>query len=82
MIYVDVYIPALDQDFDTFMDDECESSVILQEMIGMLHKIAGQEGEPDSSGFTLFSATGGFPIPPKSSLKACGVVSGSRLILT
>ena len=81
MIYVDVYVPSVDEVYDFEVDENC----LVQEMTAgiavLLHKKTASAGEPLTEGFAVFSRRDGCALPPGRTVRECGIESGCRLIL-
>lgn len=81
MILVDIYVPSLDKTYDFQVDEKVpvESLIVeIAEMIGNETK-SGKKADPEK--FYLCSLDREMIFPAKSSLQACGMKNGSRLML-
>ena len=81
MIYVDVYVPSVDEVYDFEVDENCLVEEMTAAITGILHKKTASAGESPAPGFMMFSGKDGCALPPGLTVCECGIDSGSRLIL-
>ncbi|MCD8074996.1 MAG: EsaB/YukD family protein [Lachnospiraceae bacterium] len=81
MIMVDVYVPALGQTYDFSLDEMARLKDITEELADMIGQKEQSELQGDVRGLLLCSGTDGRVLPSGSTLSACGIRNGYRLML-
>lgn len=81
MIMVDVQVPALDTVYDFSVSEEVQISVLIEEISEMICQREKMQMPDELKGLNLCDVKKGQILPNSSTLKECGVVTGSRLIL-
>lgn len=81
MIMVDVQVPALDAVYDFTLSEEVQIGVLIEEITEMICQREKMQMPEELEGLNLCDVNKGQILPNKSTLKECGVVTGSRLIL-
>ncbi len=79
MILVDVEIVCIQEVRDFWLNEELTTGKIASEMAAILRNL--QREEESAEGFLLCSKEAEGPLDPEKTLKECGIVSGSHLIL-
>ncbi|MGN0290475.1 MAG: EsaB/YukD family protein [Lachnospiraceae bacterium] len=80
MILVDVYIPAIDENYDFMLDENAAIEQVTAEISGMIAKKMGETGT-ENQGFTLCSLDDKKRLKGNKTLHTSGITDGSRLLL-
>ncbi len=80
MILTDIYIPAVDGNYDFMLDENVPVSQIMEEICGMISKKVKEDVPEDISAFALYSLDAKLPLDWGKSLHANGIKDGSRLL--
>ena len=81
MILVDVYVPSVDETWDFMLDENTKNERIIQELAEMISKKITNGHMLDSEKFRLYSLPGECELPKESTLAACGIRDGFKLLL-
>lgn len=81
MIMADVYVPSVDKTWDFMLDENAQISIVVSEIAEQVSERLGLDPPDSSAGFSLYSADTEFCLPDAGTLAACGIKSGSRLLL-
>lgn len=81
MIMVDVYVPALDREYDFCLNQDVEIGAVIKEISGMIaykehSEIVGNVGE-----LMLCDRDNGVILDSSRTLCACRIQTGSKLML-
>lgn len=81
MILVDIYVPAVDREYDFSLDETAKIAGILEEVASMV----GQKEQCELSGsadeLLLCSMEERVILPKDKSLAECGIINGKRLLM-
>ncbi len=80
MIMADIYIPALDADYDFLLDENVPVIQVMEEISEMIAKKVKETKPERITDFVLYSMDTGTLLDHSLSLYANGVHDGSRLI--
>lgn len=81
MILVDIYIPSLDKVYDFQVDEKVSVENLVVEVAEMIANETRSGRKSEAEQFLLCSVEKGMILPGKSTLQACGMRNGSRLLL-
>lgn len=81
MIMVDVQVPALDAVYDFSLSEDVQIGVLIEELVEMICQREKMQAPLQMDGMHLCHVDGARILPRESTLKACGMRTGSRLIL-
>lgn len=81
MIIVDIAVEAFDKIYDFKLDDSVAVSKIIEDICEMLAQKEKCEPVQDINNLILCKSGSGKILPHGMTLKACGVVSGDKLLL-
>lgn len=81
MIIVDVYVPALDREYDFNLDQSVKVSTIIEEISEMIAHKEHSEIVGSMDRLMLFDRQEGKRIPGSATLASSGIRTGSKLIL-
>lgn len=80
MILTDIYIPAVDADYDFMLDENVPVSQVMEEISEMISKKVKEKKPGQISDFILYSMDSGILLDHSLSLYANGIHDGSRMI--
>jgi len=80
MILTDVYIPAVDSNFDFLLDENVPAIQVMEEISEMISKNVKEAKPARIADFVLYSMDSDTLLDPDASLYANGVRDGSRLV--
>ncbi len=80
MILTDIYIPAVDADYDFMLDENVPVSQVMEEVSEMISKKVKEKKPGQISDFILYSMDTGTLLDHSLSLYANGIHDGSRMI--
>lgn len=81
MILTDIYIPAVDDNYDFMLDENVPVIQIMEEIGEMIAKKVKEKKPDQISDFVLYSRDSDTILDQDISLHANGIHDGSRLIL-
>lgn len=81
MILTDIYIPAVDDNYDFMLDENVPVIQIMEEIGEMIAKKVKEKKPDQISDFVLYSRDSDTILDQDISLYANGIHDGSRLIL-
>lgn len=81
MIMVDVYVPALDREYDFTLDQNVNVSMIVEEISEMIAHKEHSEIVGSMDGLMLFDRQEGKRLSGSATLASGGIRTGSKLIL-
>lgn len=80
MILVDVYIPAVDANYDFMLDENVPVVQVMEEISEMISKKVKEKKPKQITDFVLYSMDTGTLLDYSLSLHVNGIHDGSRLI--
>ncbi|MBQ7613432.1 MAG: hypothetical protein IJU77_00105 [Butyrivibrio sp.] len=80
MILLDVVIPALSLSVDIRTKDSGKIRVLIKEITELVRQRIGENAE-ESDEFILYSPSQRRVLPEEMSIKECGLMTGSRVML-
>lgn len=81
MILVDIYVPAVDDNYDFLLDEDANINALMTEITEMLAKKIGSSKFNGADEFVLYHADRETPLSEGKSLYESGVRDGDKLIL-
>lgn len=81
MILVDIYIPAMDDEYDFMLDENEQVEKIIMEITEMVSKKMKDVKAEGTEEFILYSMDQQKAIEKEKTLYLCGIRDGSRLML-
>lgn len=81
MILADIYIPAVDGNYDFMLDENVPAVQIMEEVIEMISKKVREQKPGQMADFVLYCPDTGTLLDQGMSLHDHGIHDGSRLIL-
>lgn len=81
MIMVDVQVPGLDTVYDFTLAEDVPVEALIEELVEMVCQRERLMTPRDMGGYALCCVSNGKILPNKATLRDCGVVTGSRLML-
>lgn len=81
MIFVDIYVPSVDQEYDFGLDETSKVSSIIEEIVSMINQKEQCELKGNLNGLLLCSVQDMAILPKDKSLKECRISNGRRLLL-
>lgn len=80
MILTDIYIPAIDSNYDFMLDENVPVHQIMEEIGGMISKKVKEDAPVSLDEFALYSLDTKLLLDWGKSLHANGIRDGSRLL--
>ena len=80
MILTDIYIPAVDANYDFMLDENVPAVQVMEEISEMISKKVKEKKPGQIADFVLYSMDTGTLLDQNLSLYANGIHDGSRLI--
>ncbi|MCI9124836.1 MAG: hypothetical protein HFH35_12325 [Eubacterium sp.] len=80
MILADIYIPAVDANYDFMLDENVPALQVMEEISEMISKKVKEKKPEKITDFVLYSMDTGTLLDHSLSLYANGIRDGSRLI--
>lgn len=81
MILVEIYVPAMDENYDFMLDEDTKVEQIIGELEEMLSKKAKSVCTDPIEAFILCSRDRKEVLPMQKTLAACHIRDGSQLLL-
>ncbi|MBR0091358.1 MAG: glutamyl-tRNA amidotransferase [Lachnospiraceae bacterium] len=81
MILVDVYVPAVDKEYNFSLDEEVSVKTILDEIIEMIEQKEQTKLKGNQDDMLLCDKKNGKVLARTNSLKECGILNGDSMIL-
>ena len=81
MVLVDVYVPAVDKEYNFSLNEDVKVSVLIEEISEMIGQKEQTRLYGDISSLNLVSKEKESILPNEASLSECGVRTGAGLIL-
>ena len=81
MIMVEVYMPAIDEQFDFMLDENADLDIVILEMTEMIARKTKSRIKADKEDFVLYFVDRKAPLSYEKSLYESGVRDGDRLML-
>lgn len=81
MIMVDIYVPALDREYDFSLDQNVRIGTIIEEISEMIAHQERSEIVGSTEELVLCDRKEGRILDGNDTLGACGVLTGSKLML-
>lgn len=81
MIMVDIYVPAVDKDYDFQLDPNVKIATIIEEISEMIAHKEHSEIVGKTEELLLCNRGQNQILPNESTLGACGISNGSNLLL-
>ena len=80
MILTDVYIPAVDENYDFMLDENVPALQVMEEISEMISKKVKEKKPAKITDFVLYAMDTGTLLDHNLSLHANGIHDGSRMI--
>ncbi len=80
MILTEIYIPAVDSEYDFMLDENVPAAQIMEEITSVILKKVNETGKGDLGEFLLYSRDEEKCLDLKKSLHRNGIRDGSRLL--
>lgn len=81
MIFVDVYVPSVDQEYDFSLDETVKISSIIEEVVSMVSQKEQCELNGRLEDMLLCNIQQMDILPKEKTLKECNISNGKRLLL-
>ncbi len=81
MVHVDVYVPAVDCQYEFMLEETAAAEEAMKEIVDILQKKLGGDKTAGQEGFALYSCDYGRRLCLTDSLEGQQVKNGSRLLL-
>lgn len=81
MILVDIYVPSVDKIYDFHLEESAKVKVVLDEIVEMISQIEHTTLFGNPADLSLCDRMARRSLPPEATLEACGIHTGSSMIL-
>lgn len=81
MVLVDVYVPAVDQNYNFSLNEDVRISAIIKEIVEMIVQKEQTRLQGEQEGLNLYSLKEKRILPRENTLSDCYITGGSLLML-